>query len=791
MAEIPALRTDRQNWPTWHANLEEALEELGISAYLSQTTPNPYNKQTNALAKCAIASTISDSLFLQILRFKSAYECFETLRTLFEKPMTTTAVQYKLQSDRTTREAAYSVETTDARDTSHRDGEVSSGSVRRNDHAPRSKSRRQHTRETRRQGRVERGRGEGEEGRKLNGRADKKVAATRGPGMCATDQTIGGVSLVKPTSREKTHLQTTTPHPSPPTTPSLPVEQTVPTSRRSTRQRSRNGHVPRNGTHRTCEEDVDQGSRGGVESRDTGSREAVDEDGEDDDDDHAQVEPQQPKSTRQTANDEAADTSNPHATCAGPTEPVGTSNGPPNGSSEVEGKGEKGEGNERASGIVDPSSKGENTVPDSIPPTPNPDEQGPPPSMLLEGEKGQQSSGHVDETGMHLKPPGHETKTTTHLTRMPYDEESSGECRRMAMGHRKSEGEEIEVGVREDDMNASSRVEKWRRGVDERRPREDEARDDEGSREVVREVKGSRDDEERQQNRGEDALHDPGGETDVPGSLPPSVQLEGEKIRCTSLHVKLTDVEMNDVDETSAEEDGRPPGQSKARKPPRDPVGTPDGNMRRPNGPTEPPDEEEWADGRDGEVTGTSTTEKVELRVDPVENTGSKLSRRGDKPRGREDKRVESKEVEGELGEQSEDDGCQRDGRTNDAGDATSSASCDSLRVKTGTLADDEAGQQHNGDLLTSPTHHVAEDASKRHLPKSAEPERTDIRTTSDGRIDDHPSSTGCDGSGTGLLGECPRATTVKDEGHRGPYVNTAHRRHPPIPPTTANYHIG
>ncbi|KIJ06398.1 hypothetical protein PAXINDRAFT_20416 [Paxillus involutus ATCC 200175] len=62
MAEIPTLRMDGQNWPTWCANLEEALNELGISASISQTMPNPYNKQVNALAKCTIASTIPDAL---------------------------------------------------------------------------------------------------------------------------------------------------------------------------------------------------------------------------------------------------------------------------------------------------------------------------------------------------------------------------------------------------------------------------------------------------------------------------------------------------------------------------------------------------------------------------------------------------------------------------------------------------------------------------------------------------------------------------------------------------------
>ncbi|KIJ06306.1 hypothetical protein PAXINDRAFT_20491 [Paxillus involutus ATCC 200175] len=122
MAEIPALRMDGQNWPTWCANLKEALNELGISASISQTMPNPYNKQVNALAKCTIASTIPDSLFLRILRFKSAYKCFETLRNLFEKPTTTTAVQYELRSDKYKQEAAYRLEmATDVHDMSRCD----------------------------------------------------------------------------------------------------------------------------------------------------------------------------------------------------------------------------------------------------------------------------------------------------------------------------------------------------------------------------------------------------------------------------------------------------------------------------------------------------------------------------------------------------------------------------------------------------------------------------------------------------------------------------------------------
>ncbi|KIJ18389.1 hypothetical protein PAXINDRAFT_8642 [Paxillus involutus ATCC 200175] len=569
MAEIPALRTDRQNWPTWRANLKEALEELGISAYISQTTPNPYDKQVNAL-------------------------------------------------------------TNNARDTSHRDGDVSNGSGRQNNNVPSNNTPRQHQRELKGQGRVERRREEGEKGRKSTRRVDEKLTAATGPGKRATDQTAGGVSLVKPTSSQEnvpgTHVDTPSP---PPPTPSLPVKQTAPMSRRPTHQRSRNSHVPCNGTCRTREDD--QGSRGEVKSRSRGGREPDDEDGDDDIVHHAHVEPQ---STRQTANDEAADPSNPNAH-AGPTEPAGTSNGPPNGSNKVEGKGGKGEGNKRARGIVDPSSNGENAVPNSIPPTPNPDKRGPPPSMPLKGEKGQRSSGRSDETTTHQIEPPQRKSSTTQPRRMPYDETSNGEGR----GEAVSGDDEVEGS--EDDQSTSY-------GDDERRCRREKARDE------------ARDDEEGQQNRERgqtteerrtvvtnasdeddapppqpppipesppfphhpalpppspihperpddvntarsnktaarqraDAMHNPGGETVSPGSLPPSVRLEGEWNRLTSLHVELTDVETNDVDETSAKEAGRPPGQSKAKKPPRDPVGTSDGDTRHPNEPTEPPDEE-------------------------------------------------------------------------------------------------------------------------------------------------------------------------------------------------------
>ncbi|KIJ04914.1 hypothetical protein PAXINDRAFT_21801 [Paxillus involutus ATCC 200175] len=143
-----------------------------------------------------------------------------------------------------------------------------------------------------------------------------------------------------------------------------------------------------------------------------------------------------------------------------------------------------------------------------------------------------------------------------------------------------------------------------------------------------------------------DTVHNPGGET----KKTPSVRLEGERRRRASPYIELID-----VDETNAEEDGRPQGQSKAKKSPRDPVGTMDSDEHHPNKPTEPPDEEE------GEQRGNKD-EGVE-RDEP-----------GDK--GNED---ESRGVEGEAKGQSE-DGQQQNGRpstsTDSLGPPTPSTKC-------------------------------------------------------------------------------------------------------------------
>ncbi|KIJ08146.1 hypothetical protein PAXINDRAFT_18691, partial [Paxillus involutus ATCC 200175] len=343
MAEIPQLRADGRNWTEYREKLlrvaaQQKLDKLYDRTETLQGDAEDW-QQRNAIAKALIVNTIPDSIFLRILHYESAHQFFEALKNLFEKDIATLELLRELRNNRTKREAAYSPQTTNDRvrtrnvgDASRCDDDVSNRSVRRNDHVPNSNTRRpERKREPKRQGRVEKRREEGEKGRKSTGRVDEKLTAATGPGKRATDQTAGGVSLVKPTSSQEnvpgTHVDTPSP---PPPTPSLPVEQTAPTSRRPTHQRSRNGHVPRNGTRRTREDD--QGSRGEVKSRSRGGREPDDEDGDDDDVHHAQVEPQNPSSTRQTANEEATGTSNPNANGAGTTMPVGTSNGPSNAS---------------------------------------------------------------------------------------------------------------------------------------------------------------------------------------------------------------------------------------------------------------------------------------------------------------------------------------------------------------------------------------------------------------------------------------------------------------------------
>ncbi|KIJ09143.1 hypothetical protein PAXINDRAFT_17768 [Paxillus involutus ATCC 200175] len=133
--------------------------------------------------------------------------------------------------------------------------------------------------------------------------------------------------------------------------------------------------------------------------------------------------PQHLETTRQTAYNEAADTSNPNMMSAGPTEPAGMSNEPRNESNKGEKGGEKDEKGVWASGIEDPSSNDDSgdeevchayiipntTLPPPYHALPTPDERRQPPNMLLEGEK------NGDEEGQETRKGTREVEETTNI----------------------------------------------------------------------------------------------------------------------------------------------------------------------------------------------------------------------------------------------------------------------------------------------------------------------------------------------------------------------------------------
>ncbi|KIJ04825.1 hypothetical protein PAXINDRAFT_21888 [Paxillus involutus ATCC 200175] len=118
-----------------------------------------------------------------------------------------------------------------------------------------------------------------------------------------------------------------------------------------------------------------------------------------------------------------------------------------------------------------------------------------------------------------------------------------------------------------------------------------------------------------------DVVHNPGGQTDAPDSVPPSVRLEGERNRLTSLYVEVDNVKMDD---DHAEDDVH------TQQPSRHPVGTTDSVERRPNEPTEPPDKEEGERRGDGELRRADDVKsKVKTRVETVEGVETSQRVRG------------------------------------------------------------------------------------------------------------------------------------------------------------------
>ncbi|KIJ16142.1 hypothetical protein PAXINDRAFT_11186 [Paxillus involutus ATCC 200175] len=277
-----------------------------------------------------------------------------------------------------------------------------------------------------------------------------------------------------------------------------------------------------------------------------------------------------------------------------------------------------------------PSLNGENGVPDSIPPVPNPDERGPPPSMPLEGEKGQQSSSHVDETGTHLETPQDQSRTTSPI-RTLHDKGSSGEGQGVVIGHRQTQcrrgeardkagGDEEgqETRGNEGERSRMRECERAASTVEERCQHTTKDNDNDSlsppplpkhptpppppSPNYPERLRRDDDVDTTKSNKTAarqraDAVHDPGGEMDAPDSVPPSVWLEGEKGKATSLNIET---DNNEVDET---------------KPSRNPVGMTDSDKRRPSEPTEPPDEKEGERGVDAESRDKTTVKNVESKT--------------------------------------------------------------------------------------------------------------------------------------------------------------------------------
>ncbi|KIJ19289.1 hypothetical protein PAXINDRAFT_7789 [Paxillus involutus ATCC 200175] len=575
MAEFPALAVDGRNWSTWRKNLERTLNRFRIGKYLNETTPNPYDARAHALAKRIFALTIHPSLLARIRHLKSVHEGFKTLQNLLEKESTsTTGRLYEIWNDNTKREAAHSPETANDRgDTSRCDDEVRNGSRGSNNHVPRSETRREHEQERRSQGRVEKGPGVGEKGGVSKGeKDDEKVAA------------VSGVSLVKPTSSQEdlpgTRVDPPRPHhhsksPSPsPTTHNLLFEQTAPTSRRPTRQRTQQEleEAARRYLARRKREDGEGSRRGDVDVH------------------HADVAPQQPQTVGQTAvDDEAADTTDPHANSAGPAVPVGTTNGPPNESNggrdrergrNVEEEDEKGGRASESAALSSNDDGGDEdvrhayVVPKLASPSPNhvpppPDESRPPPSTPLEGEKnGQQASGYADDTATHLERPRHKS-TTQQPRRTPYDQRSSGEGQGEGVGgddevegNDDRDTEKARDEARDDEEGQQNRE----RGqtTEERRTAATNANNEDDAPPpqppspptppaLPPHPERHDDDDHTKSNKTAararaDALHDQEGETVSPGSVPPSVRLEGERIRLTSPYVEVDNVEATTPD---------------------------------------------------------------------------------------------------------------------------------------------------------------------------------------------------------------------------------------------------
>jgi hypothetical protein len=66
---IPTLKRLGSNWTIWHRIVEEVINDHGLSHYFNSTVTEP-DPQLSALAKFIIVSSISDTLYWQVMECK-------------------------------------------------------------------------------------------------------------------------------------------------------------------------------------------------------------------------------------------------------------------------------------------------------------------------------------------------------------------------------------------------------------------------------------------------------------------------------------------------------------------------------------------------------------------------------------------------------------------------------------------------------------------------------------------------------------------------------------------------
>ncbi|KIJ12073.1 hypothetical protein PAXINDRAFT_15101 [Paxillus involutus ATCC 200175] len=680
MAEIPTLRKDGRNWSTWCKSLEQALNELGVRAYLSGTKPNPYDEQANAIAKCAIASSIPDSLFLQILNFESAHEYFKTLKNLLEMDTFTMELLQEIQNNRVNDHVRTCAEGSSRHTPSPPPPSTPNLPFRQLAPTPR-----QSMYQRRRDSEVPR---TGTRRTREDVKWSEERVESRSQGSEEADYKDGDDVDV-----DHAHVMPQTPH----WTRQMAIDEATDATNPNTT--SIGPAMPMGRSYRLPNAS-NKGEKGGEEDEKGEWASGIEtpssnDDSGDEDVRHTMLLEGEMTGQQSSGhnNETATHLEHPRRESSTP-QPRRT---PYDKTSNREGRGEAASGDDEVEGSEDNQSTSYGDDEWRCQREKARDEARDDKEGQQNKERGQTTEEHRtaamnandEDDAPPPQPPSPPTPPALPPHPERHDNDNDTKSNKMPARHRadavhdpgsemdspgnkplsvRLEGEsskQLSLHVETDDVNLKSSKTAARMRAD--------------------------------------ALHNPGGQMNSPGSKPPSVELKGERIRWSSLHVKADDIETNN-DRVENDHD--------TQQSPRRPVGTTDGNKRHPNRPTEPPDKEKGVDGgyseqeveltvkhiETNEVKGTSTVKEVK----DIKDIKSRESRRGDEPRGRGGNGVETREVEGEERGQSKDDACRRDGRTIDTGDATSSASCNSLRVETGALADDKAGQQCNGKLRVS-----------------------------------------------------------------------------------------